>query len=244
MPSVDRLPEDRTCFPRHGCTFAAVSLLSLLIAIFAAGCGSGSSAGNATGDETQQLRKRLAELIRQERAMTAEYPLARNPAPYLVVNLPGRSVDLKAQARTLRSFKIADIGKVTPGAASAGTWTLVDRRPLQTTEHPKIAPGAGEQAVTVAQQAAWGPQRMPVDYDLIFEGGKLLEIRGLPPEESGPRVLRAVRSAYLRTVDRYRHWTASKDTEPNYAVQIWLSENDSQALFWSLPKQLIVLVIG
>ncbi len=222
-----------------------ITLIELLLILSVSSCKSGASPGDpGTTDETQQLQKRLAELSRQEQTLNAEYPLARNPAPYLTVDLWGRSIDLKAQGRILRSFKIADIRRSAPGEKPIDTWILVDKKPLQRNQRPKITPGAGEQATAAAQQALWGPHRMPSDYDLIFEGSKILEIRSLPSEQSGTRILRALESVYLRTVDWYRHWSSSKDSEPQYMLQIWLTENDSQSLFWSLPKQLNALIIG
>jgi hypothetical protein len=217
----------------------------LPLAVLAASCTSRApEGGSGAEDENARLQKRLAELTWQEKTITAEYSLARAPAPYLVVDLTARSIDLKAQARTFRSFKITDVRRSGPQGQAIDTWALVSKKPYQTNERPKITPGAGDDAAAAAaKQALWGPHRMPSDYDLIFDGGKALEIRALPSEQSGWLVGRAITSAYRRTVDWYRHWSVSKDSLPQYTVQLWLSENDSQALFWSLPKQLSALVL-
>lgn len=215
-----------------------------VLAYFAISCGSSApESGLQTGDESQQLRKRLGELLREEHILSAESSLARNPAPYLIVDLSSGIIDLKALSRTLREFKIADINSSSSGGTEIDTWTLVDKKPLEMSERPKITPGAGEQAAAAAAQALWGPHRMPSDYDLVFEGGKVLEIRALPSEGSGSRFVRAMTSTYRRAINWYRHWAQSEDTKPRYMMQLWLTENDSQALFWSLPKQLNVLII-
>jgi len=216
----------------------------LQLAVLAASCTSRApDGGQGAEDESARLQKRLVELTWQEKTITAEYSLARTPAPYLIIDLAAHSIDLKAQARTFRSFKITDVRRSAPPDQAIDTWVLVSKKPFQKNERPKITPGAGDDAAAAAaKQALWGPHRMPSDYDLIFDGGKVLEIRALPSEQSGWRVGRAIASAYRRTVDWYRHWSASKDSQPQYTVQLWLTENDSQALFWSLPKQLSALV--
>ncbi len=223
--------------------FAVIIQLGVLLLVVAS-CNSGApGVGLESGDESQQLRMKLTRLLREEKTLAAESSLARNPAPYLLVDLPGGVIDLKALARTLREFKIADIKRTSPGGTGIDTWTLVDKRPLQMSERPKITPGAGEQGAAAAAQALWGPHRMPADYDLIFEGGKVLEIRALPSQQSGSGFVRAMTSVYRRVADWYRHWRQPEDIKPRYMVQIWLTENDSQALFWSLPKQLTALVV-
>jgi hypothetical protein len=216
----------------------------VLVILFTA-CSRSSVPGSSqeSAAETRQLRQRLTELIRQEQTIAAEYALARNPAPYLVVDLAGRSIDLKASARNLRSFKVTDIKRSDSGGKEITTWILLDKKPLQRSERPKITPGAGEQGAAAAGQALWGPDRLPSDYDLIFDDGRVLEIRALPTEQSGLRITRALASLYRRMLDRYRHWRARNDTAQRYALQIWLSENDSQLLFWSLPKEFKALII-
>ncbi len=214
------------------------------LTLVAASCGPGAGGGGSeAGDEAQQLRARLTELLREEQTLTAESSLSRSPAPYLVVDLSTRIIDLKALSRTLREFKIVETKRFSTGGTAVDTWTLVDKKPLEITQRPKITPGAGEQGAAAAAQALWGLHRMPPDYNLIFEGGKVLEIRALPSERSGSRLVRAVASNYRRAVDWYRHWSEPKETKPQYMLQIWLTENDSQALFWSLPKQLKVVIV-
>ncbi len=240
------LPESRSSGQQRFRAFrlTIICLIPSLLLAFGTSCRSATHLSEeGTADEAKQLRRKLVELSRQEQTLTAEYPLARNPAPYMIVNLSGRNIDLKAQGRILRSFRISDINRSSSERKPIDTWTLADKKPLQTNPRPKITPGAGEQATAAAQQALWGVHRMPSDYDLVFEGNKVLEVRSLPSEQSGASIMRALTSVYLHTLDWYRHWSLSKDAEPQYMVQIWLSENDSQSLFWSLPKQLNALII-
>ncbi len=204
----------------------------------------GPGAGSRNDAEPKELRARLTRLTREEQALTAEYSLARNPAPYLVVNLAGRSVDLRIRARNVRSFAIKDFQLSPPPQSVAQIWQLQDRSPLQQIERHILTPGAGEEATAAAaKQALWGPHRMPADYDLKCEKDNMLEIRSASPEGGGFSLFRSPAYLYRQIVNAYRHWQASRGTEAKSAIRLWLAENDARLLFWSLPKQLNILVL-
>jgi hypothetical protein len=176
--------------------------------------------------------------------MTTEYPLARQADPYLVVDLSTRVVELKASGRRLRSFEIADEELTAEVGEDEPTWSLIQKKPLQKTERTRIKPGAGEQGVVaVASQEPWGPHRMPMDYDLICSDAKVLEVRALPAVQPGSGMVRSIKTVYRRMADRIRHWSLSGQDD-GHVVQVWLSEEDSQLLFWSLPKQLKIVIRG
>lgn len=220
---------------------ATTTMLLTLTVLMSSACGPGAS--RAKGDELQQLRKEYVELQHEEEVLTAEVPLAKDSDPYLVVDLPNRSLELKARGRSLRHFGILEATVVSGGEVRTSVWSLIDRHPLEEVERPKIAPGAGEQAAAeAAKNALWGPFRMPADYDLICEGGNAVEVRALPSETSRSAIIRWITSAHRRSANWYRRWRAGK-AEQRYSVELWLAENDSQLLFWSLPKKMKILVL-
>ncbi len=224
----------------------AFLLAILVVSIYTLAVSCGQTVGRpdqGSSTESDTLRARAAELMRLEREITAELTLARNPEPYLVVNMSTRAIELKVRGRSLRGFRILDTDH--PGGAEVeeSAWTLVDTKPLQSTERTKIQPGAGEEGVVAAaSQEPWGPHRMPWDYDLRCAEGKVLEIRSLPSVQSGPRVVRSIKTLYRRMADWARHWSLLGQGE-DLIVQLWLSERDSQLLFWSLPKQIKILIV-
>jgi hypothetical protein len=121
---------------------------------------------------------------------------------------------------------------------------MTEKKPLEESERPQITPGAGEDAAAAAaKDALWGPQRMPSDYDLICEGEKVLQIRALPAAQSGLRIVRWARTLYRRSADWYRSWRAVSSGQSGYRIQLWMSENDSRILFWSLPQRLNMLLV-
>ena len=218
-------------------------LLAFLLPVLS--CNTNSSSSESSGAErTRQLRRKLAELSRREHLLTAEYSLARNPAPYIIVDLQGGDMAMRARGRDLRTFSVADVREPKRGKSTDPIWKMIEKRPLEKNERPQITPGAGEQATAeAAKQSLWGPHRMPSDYDLICEGDRVLEIRALPSSESGPRVWQWAKTAYRRSIDRYRAWrTANTDTAQD-RIQLWLSEEDTRLLFWSLPKKLNLLLL-
>lgn len=220
-------------------------ILGIGIVLIALAASCSSAGGRGAADEAQQLRRRLAELGRLERSLSEEYPLARAFAPYLVVDPEKHSVELKARGRSLRTFAIREMGESSGTPLPDSTWSLVEKRPLEKTERPKITPGAGEEAAAAAaKQALWGPHRMPPDYDLVCDEGRVLEIRALPGTQSGTLVVRWLRSAYRRLADRYRRWRTPESSRPRYSLQLWMSESDARLLFWSIPEKIEILVLN
>jgi hypothetical protein len=194
-------------------------------------------------DEAEQLAKKYAELRRLEQALSAEYAIARDPAPYLVVDLSSRRIELRARGRILRGFSILD-SKIYGGGPRRAIWTMTEKRPLDEEERPKITQGAGEEAVAeAAKRALWGPFHMPDDFDLMCEEKNVIQIRALPYEPFGNPMMKWISQAYRRSADWYRRWRVPRDSRPRYCIQLWLAEYDSQLLFWSLPKQLNILTL-
>jgi len=236
-------------------TFAATARLRWLFlfltigvgpaAFFAVSCASGPSAPGSTDSENiQQLREQLAVLTRQAQLLEAEIPMARRPSPYLVVDLAAGKIDLRAQGRKLRSFEIArTTARGRSSSQSAEVWTQDEIKPLQATARAKVVPGSGEATTaSIAAKEQWGPQRMPSDFDVICKGGHVLEVRSLPSEQAHTRLGRAFSTAYRRVKDWVRDTLAIGKSASVDSIQIWLVEDDSRLLFWSIPKQIDILV--
>jgi len=219
-------------------------LFALAASLAAAACASRDTAHpGESADEVRLLQRRILELDRTERALNNELAMARNPAPYLVVDMPGKKIELKASGRVLRSFAVEEIRRTGSDPAANKAWSVQEKRPLQKRDRPKVLPGQGEQAaVAAAQQELWGPKRMPTDFDLFCEGARVLEIRALPFEGSQRPIFRGLTTLYRRTADWWRH-RMTPQYRNRYLLQLWLREKDSQVLFWSLPTQLNILVL-
>jgi hypothetical protein len=191
----------------------------------------------------QKLQKKLVEARRREKTLQREIVVAQKPEPYLVLNLASLDVELKAKGRILRAFKINQLKRRT-GNIPDDAQIVSEVRALQKVERPKLKPGEGE-AVTneAAEKNLWGLSRMAMDYDLICQNGMVLEFRALPPEPTGRGPIRFIKTLYRKIADWRRHQTSSNQGRFE-AIQLWLDENDSRLLFWSLPRRLRILVIA
>jgi len=225
------------------CIIAGLATI-FLIGVFVCACQQKSVGGKADTNDIQQLRTQAAELSLRKQVLAAKYSLAQKTAPYLVVNLSNRSIELQARGRTLRAFNIVEVDKRSVTGVLNDAWTVQEKKPFERSERPKVLPGQGDAAAAeAAKKALWGPDRMPADYDLICEGDKTLEIRSLPSQQGSSIIGRWTKSIYRRLVEQYRRMTASRNSKGDSQIQLWLSENDAKMLFWSLPKQLEVLVV-
>jgi len=197
-----------------------------------------------SADNVEQLRKQVAELNIRQRVLATEFSLAQNPAPYLIVNLSSHSISLQAKGRNLRTFVVVEVERRSLMGALNATWNIKEKKPFEKSERPKVLPGQGDEAAAeAAKKSLWGPDRMPADYDLICDGNKILEIRSLPSQQNSSRVSMWGKSVYRRLVERYRRFKESGNAKNGVKIQLWLSEIDAKLLFWSLPKQLEVLVV-
>jgi hypothetical protein len=225
------------------CAVAGLTTI-LLVCLVACGCRQKGSGEQGSVDNIEQLRKQVAELTVRQQVLAAEYSLAQNPAPYLIVNLSSHSIGLRARGRGLRAFKVVEVDKRSVTATLNSTWALKEKKPFAKSERPKVLPGQGDEAAAeAAKKALWGPDRMPADYDLICDSDRTLEIRSLPSRQDNSRIARWGKSLYRRMVERYRRLTASRNAKSEVRIQLWLSENEAKLLFWSLPKQLEILIV-
>jgi hypothetical protein len=216
--------------------------VGLLLAVC---CSTGSPEKSADPSrDIPSMQQKLLEINRREKALKAEYSLARNSAPYLVIHPSEGTLELKARGRSLRRFKVKEISKWDTGTDKDAIWEVSAIRAIQKAERPKIRPGAGEEATAeAAKQNLWGLNRMPLDYNLICDGSNILQIRGMPSSRSGFSIARSFRALYRRSLDRFRRWKAARNPQMQHVIQLWLDEDDSRLLFWSLPKQIKILII-
>jgi len=238
---------DTASFDLQSRSRARVYIFAVMFAAWlAAGCHSrqGSQTGSKPGEE-QAVRDRIALLNRQEQILTAEIALARNPAPYLSLDLKNRRIDLKVQGRSLRSFPITKIVRSGSAPFVVQTWTGIEARPLQVPVRARVVPGSGEATTSsTATKEPWGPKRMPADYDLLCKGGQALQIRSLLSDPSRSRFTRWIVSSYRQVREWARQTIGGRTTNRQESIEIWMGEDDAQILFWSLPRQFGILLLS
>ncbi|HSW39793.1 MAG TPA: hypothetical protein VLL97_09910, partial [Acidobacteriota bacterium] len=194
-------------------------------------------------DAVKTMVEKHRELMRQEEFLTAELVLARQPHPYLVLDIAGGTVELKARGRTLRSAPIRASAYGPSEKGNLISESITSRKPLQAIQRPQISAGAGEDAIVeIALKTSWGPDNMPADYDLIGENQTIIRVRSLPSEEAGSAVRRLFMPAYRR-IAVWLGRQKAVDAGPGLQLTVWLDNDDSRLIFWSLPEKSAVLAI-
>jgi hypothetical protein len=85
---------------------------------------------------------------------------------------------------------------------------------------------------------------MPLDYDLLCQGDRLVGIRSLPSAQSRSRVPRWIIGGFRQSRDWARNVFGRRNSAYRESLEIWLSEEDAQLLFWSFPKQFDILIVN
>ncbi len=223
-----------------------LALAAVLAVSTAFSCRSRQTESSGSGrSEEEALRARIAELSARAQLYSAEISLAKNPNPYLAVDFANRKIDLKVQGHSLRSFPIAKFKRVRGTSSPVDIWMEIEAKPFQSQVRARVVPGSGEATTSsVAVKDPWGPKRMPADYDLICKGDQALEVRSLLSEQSGYRLTRWIVGGYRQTRDWVRSTLGFGKSTYLASIEIWMSEDDSRLLFWSLPKQFGILLLN
>jgi hypothetical protein len=184
-------------------------------------------------------------LTRQEQILSAEILVAKSTTLYLYIDsLTGR-IELRAHGRSLRSVSIRKISRTGGSPFVARIWEETEAKPLQLPERAKMVPGSGEETTSsIASQNPWGPKRMPLDYDLLCKENRLVGIRSLASAQSRSLFTRWIIGGFRRSRDWFRNVCGRRNSAYSESLEIWLSEDDAQLLFWSLPKQFDILVVN
>jgi hypothetical protein len=240
MQYLGKAGPQKTSFTR----IRALSLIALLAGSLAVSCRSHSGKPSQGSSETQGVQERIAMLTRQEQILSAEIAVAKSPTPYLYVDFLTGKIELRAQGRSLRSSSIRKISRTGGSPFVARTWQETEAKPLQLPERAKMVPGSGEETTSsIATQNPWGPKRMPMEYDLLCKGNRLVEIRSLSAQ-SRSHFTRWIIGGFRQTRDWARNVFGRRKSVYRESIEIWLSEDDAQLLFWSLPKQVDILILN
>ncbi len=241
MPHTENTKPGITAFVR----VRALALAAILAGSLAVSCRSRSGQPSESSSEDQNIQERIATLTRQEQILSAEVSVAKAPTPYLSVDFLSGKIELRAQGRTLRSFPVGKISRSGGSPSAAQTWEETEAKPLELPARAKVVPGSGEETTSsIASQNPWGPKRMPLDYDLVCKENRLVGVRSLPSAQSRSRFTRWIIGGFRQLLDRARNVLGGRKSAYRESLEIWLSEDQAQLLFWSLPKQFNILILN
>jgi hypothetical protein len=171
--------------------------------------------------------------------------VAKSTTLYLYIDSLTGNIELRARGRSLRSLSIRKISRTGGPPFVAQIWEETEAKPLQVPERAKMVPGSGEEtSSSIATQNPWGPKRMPLDYDLLCKENRLVGIRSLASAQSRSLFTRWIIGGFRRSRDWVRNVLGRRNSAYSESLEIWLSEDDAQLLFWSLPKQFDILIVN
>jgi hypothetical protein len=123
------------------------------------------------GEDASRARER-------NRALKQELELAKSPALYCIIDLPGRQIQLKSRGMVLQEWKIERFhrwGDAPPMSAVS----LGKKSTLFPPKRTKIKPGAEEEGDSFELDAL-ELKDMPASFVLYFDGGVRISIRPKP----------------------------------------------------------------
>lgn len=188
--------------------------------------------------EASELLSRIRSLSEARRALELENQVARERSPYLLVDFLSKTVELKARGMTLRVHALEGYEFVRTSPPGNERWNITEKKPLRELQRIRVAPGNGMDG-GAAVDTSWGPARMPPEFDLICEGGRVLEIRAAPGSSS--RIIREMQAVSGRFADLARRLRGLSSPADGGRIRLWLGEGDGRTLYWSLPETLPIL---
>jgi hypothetical protein len=178
----------------------------------------------------------LGELQQANALLQAEYDLARDGKPYLLIDLYERQLLLKASGLTLQSWQVDDFRRwgYPPSTAAA---TLVSKSSLDDPERQVQVVNAAETRKEVVSKPfnALELADMPSAYSMRLENGTNILVRSVPVNwfahiSAGL----AVSMEYLRR-PLISSWNFLRST-PYNELALSMSEQDARMLYWAFNE--------
>jgi hypothetical protein len=189
-----------------------------------------------------------ATLAKRQDALNAEYNLAKEAKFYFVLDIAGRTVELKVRSMVLKSWPIQAM-KFWGQPDLAGTVELVKKTTLKAPERIVIKPGDTEVAPAPAAKAApAGGAATTADYNL-----EALELRDMPKRfslelDNGLHItVNAKTGGRLGLGSKMKaawRWYVSlplrnlfgprQDKKPSELELVFGDEKDAQSVYWHL----------
>ena len=199
-------------------------------------------AGAAAALVTGALAQSAAGLKSRNRLLESELALAKASGSYMVIDLAGKAISLKARGMTLRKWDIGSLrlwGKRIP----MKTLMLQRKSALRPPQRTNITPGKDEAkpaAGSASPAASANPdlgilelKDMPLHYDLVFDDGIRVAVKP-KTKKFGARMINLGKSLgwYLGLPIKTVFRTILK--KPFTEISIVLrSEKDAQEIYWA-----------
>ena len=189
-----------------------------------------------------------ANIAGKTRILESEGALAKNPASYMVIDLPARIIQLKARGFVLRSWEIMS-ERVWGKPVEPKTFKLVGKSALSKPERKNITPGKKDPNSAKAKKPSSEPdilelKDMPIHYSLIFGDDIRVSIR---PKTSRfwPSVVNFAKGvSWFGYLPLKTLWLSLKHRTFTEIEILMPTENDAKSLYWAFLEGLGAIIIS
>lgn len=189
------------------------------------------------------------EALRDQAALTAEYGLARAPGFYFVLDVPGKTLDLRARGMVLRSWPLRSM-RFWGHPAFQGTVELRRKSTLRVPERIVVRPpGEGEPATSASESGSDGFEvealelkDMPESFGLEFDNGFHVAVRSAQGARRGPLGM-AVNAWKWHVVLPVRSFLGlGKKGSKAWLELVFEDKRDAQAIYWHFAEGISGLI--
>jgi hypothetical protein len=189
------------------------------------------------------------ELLRDQAVLSAEYGLARAPGFYFVLDVPGKTLDLRARGMVLRSWPLRSM-RFWGHPAFQGTVELRRKSALRVPERIVVRPpGEGEPATAGAESGSEGFEvealelkDMPGSFGLEFDNGFHVAVRSAPAARSGPLGMAVNAWKWHVALPIKSLLGLGKQGSRAWLELVFENKRDAQAIYWHFAEGINGLV--
>ncbi len=183
------------------------------------------------------------ETLRDQAVLAAEYGLARAPGFYFVLDVPGKTLDLRARGMVLKSWPLRSM-RFWGHPAFQGAVELKRKSTLRVPERAVVRPpGEGEPATASAESVSDGFEvealelkDMPESFELEFDNGFHVAVRSARAARRG-LVGMAVNAWRWHIALPIRSYLGLGTDETKAWLEVVFEERkDAQAIYWHFTE--------
>ncbi|MCG3113436.1 MAG: hypothetical protein MCM46_16600 [Candidatus Manganitrophus sp. SB1] len=186
---------------------------------------------------------------RKEKTLQTELDLAKKGIVYTVLDLSARRLTLKIKGLALKEFHFSDVSFGKENVSSGSAYRLFKKYPPTPTIEKEIPPSNASEASAPPVSPLLSTESvfvavgdMPSRYRLYFEDGLMISIVSVLQECDCGRIEKGLR--LVKETATTLSWEAGRlIVDRRYPdLRLTLSEEEAQALYWSLSEGAWLLV--
>lgn len=183
------------------------------------------------------------EVLRDQAVLTAEYGLARSPGFYFVLDVPGKTLDLRARGMVLKSWSLRSM-RFWGHPAFQGAVELKSKSTLRVPERIVVRPpGEGEPATAAAESGPDGFEvdalelkDMPESFRLEFDNGFHVAVRSVQAARRAPLGMAVHAWKWHVALPITSFLGLGKKGSKAWLELVFEDKRDAQAIYWHFTE--------